>query len=127
MGQSEVELPDILLQLDVFCDIYTLALYNVKEADLISLLVGSNRLVEGTFSGTFAFLSKHHQKLVFDTAGSICDQPVSFFDIIGIDRFDQADGADGDQIVGVPFKIIIFFYNMGNQSQIILNQYISCL
>ena len=43
------------------------ALYDVEQMDLISLLVGSDRLVEGSLPCRFLFAPKIHQQLIINT------------------------------------------------------------
>ena len=93
--------------------------YNIKEAYLITFLVGSYRFVKRELFGTFTFLAEHHKKLVFDTSGGIGYKPVALFDIIGVDGLDKTYGTDRYKVIGVPFKVIIFFDDMRYESEVV--------
>jgi len=93
--------------------------------DLISLLVGSDRLVEGNLPCRFLFAPKIHQQLIINTAGGVCGQPVSFFRIICHHRLDEADRSNGNQIVEIIGQALILFHNVRDQAQIPLDQNVS--
>lgn len=44
------------------------------------------------------------------------------FRIKGADRFDQTDSSDGDQVFRIFTGTLIFFYYVGDQAEVMLNQ-----
>ena len=66
-----------------------------------------------------------HQDLIFHAPGGIGGKPCPFGGIEGGDAFDQADGADGDQILLVRGLGIVFFHNVGDQAQVALDENIA--
>lgn len=81
---------------------------DVDQIDLISFFVGTNRFKQGDFAGVFSGVTEHHEQLVVDTPGSVCDQTVAFGMVVGIDRLDKTDGSDGEQIIIVSGSNVFF-------------------
>lgn len=94
---------------------------DVDQIDLISFFVGTDRFKQGDFAGVFSGVTEHHEQLVVDTPGSVCDQTVAFGMVVGIDRLDKTDGSDREQIIIVGGSNV-FFCNMGDQTHIGFNQ-----
>ena len=94
--------------------------------ELISFFVGTDRFKQGDFAGVFSGVTEHHEQLVVDTPGSVCDQTVAFGMVVGIDRLDKTDGSDREQIIIVGGSNV-FFCNMGDQTHIGFNQNPACI
>ena len=68
-----------------------------------------------------------HQNFIFDaTAGIRCQFDI-FVRLKGIDCFDQSDRTDRDQILHADTRVIKFLCNVNDQTQIMLDQRLSCL
>lgn len=87
-----------------------------------AVAVRLHRLLEGDLTGALFGGAEIHEDFVFDTAGDIRRQPDVFFGVKGRDAFDQADGADGDEVVCVRAGGIVLFDNMRNQTEVVLDQ-----
>ena len=90
--------------------------------DLIAFFIGSDWFIEGDFPAQFPAASQKHQQFIVDTAGGIGSQPAAFGAVEGGDRFDQPDGADGNQVFRIFFYVLIFFNHMRYQAQVPFNQ-----
>ena len=84
----------------------------------LSVPIGSYRETsrERFFSGT-----EHHQKFIINAARRIGGKARGFFRIKGIDRFDQTDSSDGDQVFRIFTGTLIFFYYVGDQAEVMLD------
>ena len=60
---------------------------------------------------------------IFNTTGSIRRQAYAFFIVIGKDGLDEADNADGDQLLLIPLQGMVLFRNMGDQPQVMQDQF----
>ena len=77
--RGDTKARDILVERNLRLVAHVVKKYQGLPDDLISLLVGSDRLVEGNLPCRFLFAPKIHQQLIINTAGGVCGQPVSFF------------------------------------------------
>ena len=64
---------------------------------------------------------------ILNASAGIGRQLDIFFRIISIDRFDETDRSDGDQILNTDSRIIKFLCNVYDQSEIMLDQYLFCI
>ena len=96
--------------------------HDIHQRQRISVLICIDGIVERHILSAFLVVSKIHQDLVFDTARGITGKLDVFIRIKGVDRFDQPDSADRDQIVLIGACLIILFDDMRNQTQIVFNK-----
>ena len=64
-----------------------------------------------------------HQDLVFDAPGGVGGQLDVLGGLIGAHRLDQADGADGDQVLDVDAGILKPPGDVHHQTQVVLDQH----
>lgn len=82
---------------------------------------------KGSDSRLYCKMEPNRGGRFFHTSGSIGGQPVPFRRIECYDRFDKPDRADGDQIFRVFVKILIFFYYVGDKTEIPFDENVFCL
>ena len=111
----------------VFHNIYGWTFNDIKKADLITFPVCSDRLIKGNFPGSFFSGAEHHEKFVVNAACRIGGQLGSTAGIKSRDCFDQADGADGYQIIGIFVATLVFFCDMGHKTEITFDENVFCL
>ena len=69
-----------------------------EREELVAVPIGVERLVKGDLRLGLVVAPQVHEDLVFDAAGRVGGQLDLLRRVEGVDRLDQADGADGDQI-----------------------------
>ena len=124
--QGTEQKADVFPHRILFHDIYRRTFDNIQKADLVSFFVRSDWFVQGNLPGIFLFCPEHHQKFVVDTACSVGRKPCTACVVKGVDGFDKADGPDGDQILQIFPRILIFFCNMGDQAEVSFDQNTFC-
>ena len=72
-------------------------------------------------------LAQVHEDLVFNTPGGIGSQLDVLFRVEGIDRLDQSDGADGDQILQIDAGIVEPPGQIDHKAEVVLDQGVSRL
>ena len=77
--------------------------------------------------GRFLLSPEVHQDLILDTAGRVGREAGSLVDVEGLDPLDQADGADGKQVLLIGCLRVVLLHNMGHQTQIAFDQRIACV
>ena len=73
--------------------------HHVQEIQCVAASVGFDGVGEGDFALKFALRAEVHQYFVFDAATGIGGKADVFVAAEGVDGFDKADGADGDEII----------------------------
>ena len=81
---------------------------DIYERDFVTLFVRSNRIVQGYVFTCFLERTQVHQDFVFNTTGSKSSQFCAFIRAITLNRFDQPDRSDEDQILHVLPSVIEF-------------------
>ena len=71
--------------------------------------------------------TKVHQYLIFTAAGGICGEADAFFGAIGVDAFDEADGADGDEVIGVVGLGVVFLDDVRHETEVVLDEHVARL
>ena len=66
-----------------------------------------------------------HEDLIFNTPGGVGGEFDVLFQAVGADGLDEADGADGDQILLIGFGGVVFFHDMGNQAEVAFDEGVS--
>ena len=114
---------DILLRGILFHNIYRRAFNDIQKADLISFPVCSDWIIQGDFTGAFFFWNGASSEAHYQCSrAAIGGKARGFFRIKGADRFDQTDSSDGDQVFRIFTGTLIFFYYVGDQAEVMLNQ-----
>ena len=106
----------------VFCYIYRWTFQDIQQADLVALFICSDGFIEGDFPSLFLFGTQQHQQFIIDASCGIGGQPCGFCQIIGGNGFDQTDRTNGDQISLIFIGVLIFFYHMGDEAKVSLDQ-----
>ena len=96
--------------------------YHVQQFQGVSLFVRVDGVGEGDLSLCFFLAAEVHEDLVFDALGGIGGQPGALFRLEAGDALDEADGADGDQILLVGVLGVVLFHDVGHQPQVPLDQ-----
>ena len=63
-----------------------------------------------------------HQNFVLNALCRIGCKPRAVFYAEGVDRFDQSDRPDGNQILGIFCRAVVLAHDMRNETQIVQNQ-----
>ena len=74
-------------------------------------------VIESRSSGTVSYTH-----LIFDAAAGVGGKPGFFVRVKGGNCFDKADGSDGQKIFCIVLQMLIFFYDMSDQTEIVLDQ-----
>ena len=81
----------------------------VHQGERVPVASRLQRLGERDLSLQLLLGPKMHQDLIFNTPAGIGGQPDVFVRLKGGDPLDEADGANGDQVVLVPGLGVVFF------------------
>ena len=71
--------------------------------------------------------AKVHQNFILHAFGSVGREPRTLFRAVARNALDETDGADGDEIVLLVRLGVVFFGNVRNKAQIVLNEHIARL
>lgn len=63
----------------------------------------------------------------FNAAGGVCSEAGALGVVEGADGLDEANGADGYQIVLIPHGAVIFFNDVRHQAKVVLNEGVASL
>ena len=63
-----------------------------------------------------------HQDLILNALRTVCGKARAVCAVKGINRLNESDRADGDQIVLIFICEIVFAHDVGDQPQIVLDQ-----
>ena len=96
--------------------------HDVHQRQRIAVLVGVDGLVERHILRAFLRGAEVHEDLVFNAAAGIGAETDVFVGIEGVDRLDQPDGADGHQIVLLILPAVVFFNDVRDEPQVVLDQ-----
>ena len=89
---------------------------------IVAVPVYIQRLVNRDFHFRLVIPAQIHQYLIFNAPGSIGCQLDIFLRIEGVDRLDQSDGANGDQILHPHTGVVKFFGYVDHQTQVMFDQ-----
>ena len=84
----------------------------------------ANRIVKADLRALGGIFPQVHEDLILDAAGGVGGQLDVLVGPKGVDGLDEADGADGDQVLLVGGLRVILLDDVGHQAQIVLHQYI---
>lgn len=119
--QFFIKLLNIVLQMNPLWNICFCRFDDIVEVDFISFPICADRFIKRDFMAAFFSGAQIHQDFIFYTAGGIGSQTISLFRIERNYSFDQANRADGNQIFRIFTGILVFPYNMGNETEIAFN------
>ena len=83
--------------------------HHVQQEEALPVLVRLQRVRQGHLPLQLPLGAEVHQDLIFDAPGGVGGQPRPLGGVVAGDPLDEADGADGDQIVLVRALGVILF------------------
>ena len=91
-----------------------------QGAPLVLLVQG---VVQGHLPRQPSGLAQVHEHLVLNAPGGVGGQLDLLLHVVGVDRFDETQGADGDEVVGVAADLgVVFFDDVGDQAQVVFDE-----
>ena len=101
--------------------------HHVTEAQGVAVRAGVQGLVEGDLALELPLGAKVHEDLIFNASRGVGGE----FDLLvgaeGVHGLDEADRADGDQVLLVGGLGVVFLDDMGHQAEIVLHQRVAGL
>ena len=107
-GQKTVQLLGTDFALQIVADI-VLRGQHIHKRQGVAVLVGFNRLVDGNVLGAFLAGAEEHQNFIFNASCRIGGKLDVLPRVVGVHRLNEADGANGDQVVLVACVGVVFF------------------
>ena len=98
--------------------------YHVHQLQGVALLVRVDGIRQGDLTLELFLAAEVHQDLVFNTPGGVGGQSGALLWVKAGDPLDEADGADGDEILLIGALGIVLFHDVGHQTQVPLDQHI---
>ena len=111
----------IHLLLKVF-DHVTLCPQNINPANFVTFKISVQGLLQGDLCFGFIVSPQEHADLIIDALGGIGRQFYIAVGVKGVYRLDQANGADGHQVLNMDAGVVKFAGNVHHQPQIVLNE-----
>ncbi len=99
-----------------------LAGHEIHQRQGVAVFVGLNRLIHADVLRCFFVAAEIHEHFIFNASSSVAGKPDPLVAVERIDSFNQADSADGNEVVLVPRGGVIFLDHVRDQAQIVLNQ-----
>ena len=96
--------------------------HHVHQLQGVALLVRVDGVGQGDLTLELFLAAEVHQDLIFNTPGGVSGQPGALLRVKAGDPLDEADGADGDEILLIGTLGIVLFHDMGHQAQVPLDQ-----
>ena len=100
---------DVYFTFDILVDHVLARSQYIRQQQLISVPVHIQRFVDGHFQFDLAVPPQIHEDLIFDAPGSIGGKLYVFIGFECIDRLDQSDRPDGNQIFYSDTRIVELF------------------
>ena len=119
--QFFIKLLNIVLQMNPLGNICFCRFDDIVEVDFISFPICANRFIKRDFMAAFFSRRADTSGLHFLHSGRHRQPTISLFRIERNYSFDQANRADGNQIFRIFTGILVFPYNMGNETEIAFN------
>lgn len=98
--------------------------HHIHQLEGIALLVCLNGIRQRDFSLELFLAAEVHENFVFNAAGGVGGQAGALLRVEAGDALDEADGADGDQVLLIGALGIVFLDDVGHQAQVPLDEYI---
>ena len=96
---------------------------DVGKEEFVAFEIGVERLVEGDFAFQPRRPPEIHENFVLDAAGGIGGEFYVPVGAEGIDRLDQPDRADGDEIVRIDARIVELAGYVHDQAEVVLDEF----
>ena len=100
---------------------------HIHEGQSGAVLAGFDVVGQGDVRSAFPLASEVHEDFVLHAPGRIGGQPDAFARIKGGHGLNEPDGADGYEVLLVRGLGVVFFHNMGHQTQVAFNEDIARL
>ena len=81
---------------------------DILQCQRIAVAIGFQRVGQRQLARVFSFLTEVHQQLVLNAFGGIGRQTDAFIRTEGVDRFDQSNRANGNQVILLGAGGIVF-------------------
>lgn len=108
--------------LDFLIDGIRFSPQNIRKKQLVAIPIRIEWLIQRNLVFHTGTSPQKHEDFIFDTAAGISGQFDVFFGVKGIDGFNKADAADGDEILQINTGIIEFAGNIDDQADISLDE-----
>ena len=95
---------------------------NVGEEELVAVPVGAQGLVKGDLALLPRGFPQVHEDLVLNAPGGVGGQLDLLGRLVGAHRLDQADGADGDQVLDVDPRVLKPPGDVHHQAEVVLDE-----
>ena len=128
-GKAFPDIPAELFRFDAAVQLIAYAVFSghdVHERQDISVLIRVDGLVHGDILCVLLRGAEKHENFVFYASRSVAGKAYSFGIVKCVGSFNEADGADGNQIILIIGSGIVFFYDMSYQAQVVGHQSGSC-
>ena len=96
--------------------------HSVQNCEGVSVLVRVDGFIERNILGGLFSAAEEHEDLVLDAPGGVTGKPYPFTAVETVNGLDEANRANRDQILLVILPRIIFFDDVGNQAQVVLDE-----
>ena len=96
----------------------------VHQRQGVAVPIPVNGIRQGDFSLELFLAAEVHENFVFNAAGGVGGQAGALLRVEAGDALDEADGADGDQVLLIGALGIVFLDDVGHQAQVPLDEYI---
>ena len=65
-----------------------------------------------------------HPQLILDALAGVAGEPHRAGGVVGVHRLDEADGADGDEIVLLIRRCVVLFCHVRHQTQVVADEFV---
>jgi len=94
----------------------------IHKGERVAVSLRIQTVGQGHFPLQLALAAEIHEDLVFDAAAGIGGKPYIFVRLEGGDPLDEADGADGNEVVLISALGVVFLDDVCHQPQVVLNE-----
>ena len=114
------------LLLEPLIDHILLRSEDIRQKKLISIPVYIERLIDRDLHPCLVISPQIHQNLVLDAPGRVRGELDLFLRIERVDRLDEADRPNRDQILHTDSRVVKFLCNVDDKAQIVFDQLAPC-
>ena len=114
------------LLLETLVDHILLRSEDIGQEQFISIPVHIERLINRNFHARLVVSPQIHQNLVLDAPGRVRGELDLFLRIECVDRLDEADRPNRDQILHTDSRVVKFLCNVDDKAQIVFDQLAPC-